>query len=413
MKYLSLTFKALVSVVLVLGNVFGNISMVFGHDRGEEEPNHPCPTAQDFGAVALPFAVDGSLDSTFGSPDVDFFKFTGTPGAFVRVDLEGDPTGKGTLDDPLLGLFDSACNLIESNDDTGTLNSRLVFAIPADRVFILAATSFPDGGFIGGGVGTYQLTITRLAAIESISGRVVDAVTGDSLPGDAAPFAAVQLVRCEDFACFVVNAQDADTQGRFQFSVDGSGRPLEVGTYQVEAFAEQYQSGRTEFFPIAEGESRDVGDVPLQPLPVQFSNIAPCEDVPTEGGRCQYSVRVTNGLTTPLDGQAWSLVNGSQLGSFLSFTVFQVQPQPVRLAPQESTDVRFEFQVPGDVRDGASICADVFVGRHPDIFFDTLGATFLFCISKGATEFSVMPQKKARQMFQQLKGRTSIPSKKK
>ena len=64
--------KALVLVMLVLGSVFGNIPMTFAQNT-EVETNHPCPTAQDFGAVALPFTLDGSLDSTSESPDVDFF----------------------------------------------------------------------------------------------------------------------------------------------------------------------------------------------------------------------------------------------------------------------------------------------------------------------------------------------------
>jgi hypothetical protein len=78
MKHINLSLKALVLAVLVLGSVFGNIPRVFAQGL-EEEPNHPCPTAQNFGAVALSFTVNGSLDSTPESPDVDFFKFTARP----------------------------------------------------------------------------------------------------------------------------------------------------------------------------------------------------------------------------------------------------------------------------------------------------------------------------------------------
>jgi hypothetical protein len=60
MKSIDLTSKALVLVVLILGSAFGNIPIVFGQGL-EEEPNHPCPSAQNFGAVALPFPLDGSL----------------------------------------------------------------------------------------------------------------------------------------------------------------------------------------------------------------------------------------------------------------------------------------------------------------------------------------------------------------
>jgi Bacterial pre-peptidase C-terminal domain len=414
MKHINLPLKALVLVMLVLGSVFGNIPMVFGQGL-EEEPNNTCPTAQNFGAVALPFTVNGSLDSTPESPDVDFFKFTGPPGALVKVDLEGESTGKGTLGDPFLGLFDSACNLIAVNDDSFSLNSRLVFAIPADGVFILAATLCCDSDFIGGGIGTYQLTITRFTAIGSITARVVDVLTKDPLPGDTEPFAVARLLRCEDFGCLDVNAQSADSQGRVQFSFDSSGLPLEVGTYQVVAFANQYQEGQTHPFGVAGGENRNIGHVPLQPFPVLFSNTVPCNDLPPQGGRCQYSVTVTNGMTTRLNGEAWSLVQAFGIGSFTDFTNFQVkQLQPLRLQSLESSDVRFEFQVPSKVRDGAFICTNVFVGERPDAFFDTVGTTDLFCILKGpgATGFSVMSQKKAQQMFRQVNGRALTPPKK-
>jgi Tol biopolymer transport system component len=125
-----------------------------------------CVAAQDFGAATLPFALDGSLDG-FPLPggDVDFLRFTGTPNTAVRVDLEGQATGKGTLSDPFLGLFDSGCNLITTSDDNGVnLNSRLTATIPSDGVYILAVTACCDGGFNQGGNGTYQLNIQQIVA---------------------------------------------------------------------------------------------------------------------------------------------------------------------------------------------------------------------------------------------------------
>ncbi len=129
------------------------------------EPNNTCSTAQDFGAVALPFSLDGSLDGSPlpGGGDVDFVRFTGTPNTTVRVDLEGQSTGKGTLGDPFLGFFGSGCNLIAFNDDNGsTVNSRLVVTIPNDGVFIMAVTRCCDGNFDQGGAGTYQLNIQAI-----------------------------------------------------------------------------------------------------------------------------------------------------------------------------------------------------------------------------------------------------------
>ncbi len=130
----------------------------------KEEPNDTCPTAHDLGAVTLPFTLNSSLDGTpFPNGDVDFFRFEGTPNTVVRVDLEGQSTGKGTLGDPFLGFFDSGCNLITANDNGGDgLNARLAITIPADGVFVLAVTQCCDGGFNQGGNGSYQLTIQEI-----------------------------------------------------------------------------------------------------------------------------------------------------------------------------------------------------------------------------------------------------------
>lgn len=172
-------------VILVLIIFLCSFSLAFAQGT-ETEPNDKCSNAQDFGAVALPFTVDGSLDTPPSTPDVDFFEFTGTPGAIVTVDLEGSDTGKGTLSDPLLGLFDSGCNQIDSDDDGGIgRNSRLRFTIPGDGVFILAATSFNDSDFSGDGSsnGSYQLTITPAATITIFTGTATGVGLGPNRGG--------------------------------------------------------------------------------------------------------------------------------------------------------------------------------------------------------------------------------------
>ena len=130
----------------------------------EGEPNNSCSGVQDLGSVTLPLTVDGELSGfPLPSGDVDFFKFTGTPNTSVRVDLEGQATGQGTLGNPYLGFFDSGCNLVATNDDNGVnLNSRLVISIPGDGVTILAVTRCCDGGFNEGGIGTYQLSVEEV-----------------------------------------------------------------------------------------------------------------------------------------------------------------------------------------------------------------------------------------------------------
>ncbi|MGH8593038.1 MAG: hypothetical protein ACREV3_04045 [Gammaproteobacteria bacterium] len=325
------------------------------------------------------------------------------PGALVKVGLEGAGTGAGTLGDPFLGFFDSACNLVSLDDDGGgNLNSRLVITVPADGLFVLGVTRCCDGSFSEGGFGSYRLTIAPFAVIGSIGGQVLDAVTGDALPGDTDPFAFVELRRCDAFGCFFINGVSADSVGRYLFSVDSSGQPLEVGTYQIAAFANEYQPGQSEPFDVGEGEDRTV-DIALELFPLQASEIRPCGSLPPEGGSCAYSVRLTNRSGTALDGAAWSIVSSFGIGSLADFTLFQTaNPQRLNLRPGASKVVRFEFQVPPTVRDGAFICADLFAGqdrRRP--FFNTVVARNLFCIEKGFRAFSVMSEKEAQRLFRQ------------
>jgi len=130
------------------------------------EPNDTCLAATDLGAITLPLSI---LDTLAGFPypggDVDFFRFTGPPNATATVDLEGQSTGQGTLDDPFLGAYDSGCGQIGVNDDGGSgYNSRLVLTIPADGILILAVTRCCDASFTNGGVGSYVLTVQEYVA---------------------------------------------------------------------------------------------------------------------------------------------------------------------------------------------------------------------------------------------------------
>ncbi len=167
----------------------------------EVEPNNTCPNAQDFGTVTLPFTVDGSLDPIPpASGDVDFFRFAGTPNSVVRVDLEGQSTGRGTLGDPFLGAFDSGCNPIAITDSGGIgLNAGFVITLPPDGVLTLAVTACCDFGFTEGGIGSYQLTIQEFVppandafASATVIGALpfsnaVDITTASIEPGEPTP----------------------------------------------------------------------------------------------------------------------------------------------------------------------------------------------------------------------------------
>ena len=255
-------YRLFPGIVLVLAGALSSVVCA-----QETEPNQPCQDAQDFGITGLPVSVFGALSPTSEATDVDFFRFALTPGEAVQADLEGAPTGQGTLGDPFLGLFDSACNLVALNDDSGSLNSRLIFDVPVDGIVVLGVTACCDDGFIGGGEGSYLLSLNPLAAIDSISGRIVDGDTGTALSGQEFPFASVQLLRCDAFGCGeFVGFQQADFDGRFSFMSDQFGSVLSAGTYQVQASAVGFETLTTAPFDVGEGMALDLGDLALDRL---------------------------------------------------------------------------------------------------------------------------------------------------
>src|SRR5262245_46889047 len=105
------------------------------------EPNDTCAVAQDAGTFTPGTSLNCTLDRPDFPRDTDFYRFTGTAGDRVVVDLTGPIENPDRLSDPFLGFFDSNCNLVDFNDDFMSLNSHLEFAIPADGTFVLGVTS--------------------------------------------------------------------------------------------------------------------------------------------------------------------------------------------------------------------------------------------------------------------------------
>jgi hypothetical protein len=498
-KY-SLTFWSLLLMIFLL---VGVAPLALGQVQDEAEPNNSCEYAQNFGPVDLPFIVEGKRDEY----DVDFYRFTATPGTLIQVDLEGQATGKGTLSDPLMGFFDSNCNLIAYNDDYMNLNSRLIITVPPDGVLIIAATSCPDYDFAGNGnsIGTYQLTLSRFAVIDSISGSVVDSDTGSALGN-----ADVVLHQCtnatDPSTCYPVNSTSVNyDDGTFSFSMDWYGRQLAEGIYLVVASAQGYSQKQVGPFEVEESEDYDLGNIELiqnpsigsisgtvvdaltgvglsgqdypntyvvlsiceqdscysindtnpdgdgkftfvsnypgqlppgnyevrvsaqdyqagskelgyvdedvvlkdivlalEPVPVKFSEVRPCGNLPNEGGTCKYSVRIHNRSGKQLQGAAWSIVDTSNTSSLGGDTIFQTaNPIKMTLKPGASRVVDFQFHVPSSVGYGAFICPNVWFGENSNQpFFNTLNHTNLFCIMKGETiGLKLLSQKEVQKLL--------------
>lgn len=476
----------------------------------EVEPNSTCFSAQPLGA--LPVTVAGSLDTPPDVPDVDYYRITATPGDLIQIDQRGWGSGVGTLLDPFVGVFDSACELLNYDDESGPgqFESRAEVRVPADGILIVAASSIWDFGFSGNSLysGSYTVSATKVelakglggtivnantgAAIPnavvylqscengecwqyegydftgpdgsfrfepgnftlyfnilrageyrlivnagqsfviyegtpfqllgdqdlnvgnigvqpvpvvgSIRGRLVDAVTGDPLPGTVAPFGRVELQSClPGFGyCFSIRQGNADALGNFVFE-SNQNAPLSPGVYQVVANAEQYQPTTGAQFEVAADQHVDLGDFPVKSFPVRIHLTSACNSVPVTGGTCPYVVRVTNGNPSPLKGSVWSLVRSIPRYWGVNSTEFQAgTTRNVNVAPGASVDLPFSFTVPASLEDGTAICARAFTSEKNNPF-EAIGSQDLFCVAKVGQGFQVMPDAEKRELMKKIR----------
>lgn len=233
----------------------------------EIEPNNTCQTAQDLGAIALPLNFQGGLLNPPDQPEVDFFRILAPASTLLQIQLRGSWSGGGTLPDPYLGVFDSSCNLIAVNDDWNGLDSRLRLETPADGMLVVGVSACCDYLFDQGGLGTYTLEFSAISVAGPVTGRLVDARTGEpvSRPGD--PYVQLNFCPGGPDSCYWVNNQYPDSEGRFVFESTQWGEPLEVGEYQIYVYSYFYESAAFGTFSVGEA-GLDVGDLPLQPLPL-------------------------------------------------------------------------------------------------------------------------------------------------
>jgi hypothetical protein len=129
------------------------------------------------GLLTVGSFVSGTVERPL---DSDWFRVNLTAGTRYQFDMEGGATGRGTVADPFLRLFNSAgayAGVFTDNGGTG-MNSRFVFTPTESGVYYLDATSSDFG--------TYRLSALALANPVSTDDFAASASTGGSLiaPGN-------------------------------------------------------------------------------------------------------------------------------------------------------------------------------------------------------------------------------------
>ena len=133
------------------------------------------------GRVAVGGSVTGNLDRAL---DLDWFAVDLEATKTYRFDLEGEPTGRGTLEDPFLRLWDgSGTSVTDDDDDSGTdFNSRITHT-PTTGTYYLEASAF------GFDTGTYTLSVTDVTpeppgapADKSVDPPIADIAADEMVP---------------------------------------------------------------------------------------------------------------------------------------------------------------------------------------------------------------------------------------
>ena len=118
------------------------------------------PSGDDYPAdVSTPGTVDleAPADGIIEQPgDIDWFAIDLAAGVAYTFDMEGEPTGQGSLSDPLLALHDATGVPVARNDDGGTgFNARLTYTPTAPGRYYVGAQAY------GTATGSYTLTATE------------------------------------------------------------------------------------------------------------------------------------------------------------------------------------------------------------------------------------------------------------
>lgn len=350
-------------------------------------------------AVAVAQAVGGRVvDSRTGLP---------LAGAYLELVRCSD----GSCWTSVGYAYTGADGLFRFTPDNGTLWDSVL------RAGDYALTVNPPSGYVstqtpvfalaeGQDLSLGDVALSPVPVVGSISGRVVDLNTGQPLTGAALPFARVDLEACVYSwnYCYVTATQNADAQGGFRFQ-SGYYGPLQGGRYRVRVSADQFFSTVTPIFTVGDQQHHATGDLALKSYPVRLTLESGCGAIPSAGGSCPFTMRVTNGGRAPLKADVWSLVSAIGIQAPGEMTRFPAGPtRSVMLAPAGSATMSYGFEAQASLQDGTTICARAYASDKKDPL-TAIGSHDLFCLRKGTDGFAPMTEKEKREALKQEKAK--------
>ena len=201
------------------GNYTVSVIVLGANGNSEADTDFPDTTATT-GRVEVGASATGNVAINF---DGDRFRVDLEADKTYQFDLEGVPTGRGTLADPFLSVTDES-NYLRDDDNSGTgLNSRITFTTTAagSGTYYLTA-SHPDGS----NTGTYTLSVR-------------DVTPPDDLPANASTEGVVEVdgsaVRGDIYKPVHVERTGDDDVDGYDFDTDWFAVELKEGrTYQID-----------------------------------------------------------------------------------------------------------------------------------------------------------------------------------
>ena len=135
------------------------LSMIVLGANGASEADTDFPaTTATTGRVEVGASVTGNIGT---DGDADWFRVDLEAGKTYQFDLEGPFNGRGTLEDPLLKLFESGVRIALNDDSGATFDSKIIHTPTAGGTYYLEAIEAGEG-VSSVTTGTYTLSVREI-----------------------------------------------------------------------------------------------------------------------------------------------------------------------------------------------------------------------------------------------------------